>query len=130
MHAGIPHPLDQATPRTRHPPGCRACWEIRSTRGQYASYWNAILFGMIFAENYMKMKKLDREEDEHPSPLPPGSPMTVQAFNQNCCVRCRHERGQRGPCPLPPATRSCKNWLKCTCVWYHFVMSTSIIHIQ
>ena len=25
-------------------PRCRACWEIRSTRGLYASYWNAILF--------------------------------------------------------------------------------------
>ena len=22
----------------------RACWEIRTTRGRYASYWNAILF--------------------------------------------------------------------------------------
>ena len=34
-------------PRTRyqvHPPGAQhACWEIRSTRGRYASYWNAIL---------------------------------------------------------------------------------------
>ena len=26
------------------PPPHRACWEIRSTRGRYASYWNAILF--------------------------------------------------------------------------------------
>ena len=25
------------------PPQCRAYWEIRSTRGWYASYWNAIL---------------------------------------------------------------------------------------
>ena len=24
--------------------------------GQYASYWNAFLFGLIFAKNYMKMK--------------------------------------------------------------------------
>ena len=30
-------------PRTRHPTP-KACWEIRSTRGQYASYWNAIVF--------------------------------------------------------------------------------------
>ena len=30
-------------PRTRHPPRRRACWEIWSTRGRYASYWNAIL---------------------------------------------------------------------------------------
>ena len=32
-----PGPLDQA------PSQCRACWEIQSTHGQYASYWNAIL---------------------------------------------------------------------------------------
>ena len=38
VHAGIP-PHEQ-TP----PPGSRACWEIRSTSGRYASYWNAILF--------------------------------------------------------------------------------------
>ena len=41
-------PLDQAPPpRSRHPhppPLCSACWEIRSTSGRYASYWNAILY--------------------------------------------------------------------------------------
>ena len=66
VHAGIP-PRDQAppgtdtpsgaatltqeqTPPTRHPPPeqthtprSKACWEIRSTSGRYASYWNAIL---------------------------------------------------------------------------------------
>ena len=48
------------TPQTRHPPGAdfpppsdqapplrSACWEIRSTSGRYASYWNAILL-LIF----------------------------------------------------------------------------------
>ena len=35
--------LTRYTPWTRYTPRCRACWEIRSTRGQYASYWNAIL---------------------------------------------------------------------------------------
>ena len=68
VHAGIPHPPLKAdtplgadphgtdTPREQAPPGadtplgadtpsrCRACWEIRSTRRRYASYWNAILF--------------------------------------------------------------------------------------
>ena len=58
------HPLDQVhPPRTRYTPlkpdtpprpgtpprdqvhsRCRACWEVRSTRGRYASYWNAILW--------------------------------------------------------------------------------------
>ena len=60
--AGTP-PRDQVHPQTRytppldqvHPPGTvtppgtrftpqrRACWQIRSMRGRYGSYWNAIL---------------------------------------------------------------------------------------
>ena len=35
-------PRGADTPRV-DTPQCRACWEIRSTCGQYASYWNAIL---------------------------------------------------------------------------------------
>ena len=49
-------PLDQASPQTRHPPRpgipptqSRAYWEIRSTSGRYASYWNAILVSQLFA---------------------------------------------------------------------------------
>ena len=40
------HPPGADPPGTRHPPPeqSRACWEIRSTSGRYASYWNAILF--------------------------------------------------------------------------------------
>ena len=75
VHAGIPPPWDQAQPpwdqappRTRHPPQSRhppgpgtpreadSC--IRSMSGRYASYWNALLFGKIFAENCMKMKEI------------------------------------------------------------------------
>ena len=44
------HPPDQVhtpqtscVPRTRYTPWHRACWEIRSTCGWYASYWNAFL---------------------------------------------------------------------------------------
>ena len=80
VHAGIPHPLEADTPRSRHPPGSRhpqkqtplkqtpqkqtpppqkqthsplhsACWEIRSTSGRYASYRNAILF-YYYVTNY------------------------------------------------------------------------------
>ena len=36
-------PPDQATPDQAGSPQSRACWEIRSTSRQYASYWNAIL---------------------------------------------------------------------------------------
>ena len=59
MHAGIPpqeqtplqgadppqsrHPPRADTSREQTPPLCSACWEIQSTRGRYASYWNAIL---------------------------------------------------------------------------------------
>ena len=32
----------------RPPPLCSACWEIRSTSGWYASYWNAILVFFLF----------------------------------------------------------------------------------
>ena len=60
-------PLDQAPPRTRHPrsrppragtplnrhhsrtsPPLYSAWEIRSTSGRYASYWNAILLAKLF----------------------------------------------------------------------------------
>ena len=66
VHAGIPPPpgadthpradtpgadtpsgadtLRADTPPGAYTPRRRACWEIRSTRGRYASYWNAILF--------------------------------------------------------------------------------------
>ena len=72
VHAGIPPPTadppgthPQHTPSSGTPPSgtppthtpplappqCRACWEIRSMRGRYASYWNAILLFLksIFA---------------------------------------------------------------------------------
>ena len=53
LHAGIhspPPPREQTppgedTPRSRHP--CSACWEIRSTSGRHASYWNAYLLVVI-----------------------------------------------------------------------------------
>ena len=42
---GLPH----TTPREQTPPLRSACWEIRSTSGRYASYWNAILFYLVLA---------------------------------------------------------------------------------
>ena len=38
------HPPDQVHPWRADTPQCRACWEIWSTHGRYASYWNPILF--------------------------------------------------------------------------------------
>ena len=37
-------PRPGTPPGTRYPTWHRACWEIRSTRGRYASYWNVFLF--------------------------------------------------------------------------------------
>ena len=40
--ADTPHPPEQTPPAAL--PWCSACWEIRETSGQCASYWNAYLF--------------------------------------------------------------------------------------
>ena len=46
---GSRHPLSRQPPGAGTPPHrSRACWEIRSTSGRYASYWNAFLFKIIF----------------------------------------------------------------------------------
>ena len=49
---GTPPPPRPGTPPTRYttPPQRRTCWEIRSTRGRYASYWNAILFYSVVCD--------------------------------------------------------------------------------
>ena len=52
-------PQDRHPPRDQaHPPGpgtppsrSRACWEIRSTSGWYASYWNAFFFLFVFTDD-------------------------------------------------------------------------------
>ena len=55
---GADPPKSRHSPKSRHPQGaetppmqtplrCRACWEIRSTRERYASYWNAILLWLF-----------------------------------------------------------------------------------
>ena len=50
------HPPDQVqTPGPGTPFRTRACWEIRSTRGRYASYWNATCLGI----NVLKLKNLE-----------------------------------------------------------------------
>ena len=45
-------PPEQTPPQSRHPLGLstppqQACCEIRSMRGRYASYWNAILSNLV-----------------------------------------------------------------------------------
>ena len=52
---GSRHPLEQNPPQSRHPPGTQytpreADSGIWSTSGQYASYWNAFLFGTVFCK--------------------------------------------------------------------------------
>ena len=40
-------PWQGDTPPGKETPLRSACWEIRSTSGRYASYWNAILVSMV-----------------------------------------------------------------------------------
>ena len=48
MHTTPPPDHVPPHPRTMHPLlQCRACWETRSTRGRYTSYWNAILLFVV-----------------------------------------------------------------------------------
>ena len=52
-------PQDKASPWAQAPPVCSACWEIWTTSGRYASYWNAILLhdsllpAMKFGQGYV-----------------------------------------------------------------------------
>ena len=82
---GADTPPRADTPQSRHPPGADTPqeqtppWEadsgIRSMSGRYASYWNAFLFGKIFAKNCMKIKEIGTRVGVRvfsiPSPLPP-----------------------------------------------------------
>ena len=48
VHRGVSASVHAGIPPQQTPPRRRACWEIRSTRGRYASYWNALLLLWIF----------------------------------------------------------------------------------
>ena len=68
---GKADPLGKETPwQGRNPPGKEttpwqgrpphsACWEIRSTSGRYASYWNAILFSCSLGDRSFKKNRWD-----------------------------------------------------------------------
>ena len=55
---GVCHPLRQTpwtdTPSSGQTPPCSACWDTVNKR-QYASYWNAFLFGLQIYSNIPKM---------------------------------------------------------------------------
>ena len=58
------HPSPQHPPWYQAPPPSRACWEIRSTSGRYASYWNAILLVYVinqspFSRQYRSTTRID-----------------------------------------------------------------------
>ena len=65
VHGGVCLSACWDTPLGADPPLRSACWEIRSTSGRYASYWNAILFSWNFvyqfqaAENGLNLGELD-----------------------------------------------------------------------
>ena len=50
-------PREADTPQEQTPPRSRACWEIRSTRGRYASYWNAILSNLLYKNSNLLIKR-------------------------------------------------------------------------
>ena len=54
VHVGIPHP---------HPPWSTAYWEIWSTSGRYASYWNAILVAIILRDLILLVDLKGRPSD-------------------------------------------------------------------
>ena len=80
VHAGIPPPDKETPPGKEIPlarrPPCQdipppprqtplhsACWEIRSTSGRYASYWNAILLHLLY--NIFSLKIITLREIRH-----------------------------------------------------------------
>ena len=87
VHDGIQHttPPDQAPPWDQAPfrpdtpprpdlpleqtPQSSACWEIRSTSGQYASYWNAILLKPCICPRWLIQTELvwERDRDQNES---------------------------------------------------------------
>ena len=85
------HPPDQAPPgpATPHahqtrPPRRRTCWEIRSTLGRYASYWNAILFSCSFWQNVCKiipLWKLVPQENPGSATATSEGVLTLYIFN-------------------------------------------------
>ena len=85
-------PGGRHTPQSRHPPGADTSWSrhppgadtpqeqtppweadsgIRSMSGRYASYWNAFLFGKIFAKNCMKIKEIGTRVGARVFSVPP-----------------------------------------------------------
>ena len=84
VHAGIPPgketPLARQTPLEWQTPLCSACWEIWSTSGQYASYWNAILFlsrscgKVMFLHLSVILFTGGHSQDQRQTPLPPPRP--------------------------------------------------------
>ena len=56
-HPPSRHPREQTPPRAGADTNqSRACWEIWSMRGRYASYWNAILLMILFLFNLLFFK--------------------------------------------------------------------------
>ena len=106
VHAGIPphpvsrHPLWEQTPPPRaDSPRCRACWEIRSTRGRYASYWNAILF-------YCFLKKLNISSFYYR----PQTKFVKVMFSQVSCPQGGLHRGGRAGRSTSGGEGVCIQW--------------------
>ena len=58
--------------------GIQRDMEIRSMSGRYASYWNAFLFGEVFARNCMNIKEIGPRGSGHASLIP-----ALRSANEN-----------------------------------------------
>ena len=97
-------------PGTRHPTGTSpppqssACWEIRSTSGRYASYWNAILLPPTtkLGQGYVFTHVCD---SVHRGVL---SQHALQQVSRGVCYSSIHCRWYPSmPCSRPPKGGSC-----------------------
>ena len=66
------------------PPLCSACWEIRSTRGRYAPYWNAILV-IKHNQKYIATRnnKLDKYHGKWNGVTTPKNALSVNNYVRN-----------------------------------------------
>ena len=85
---GDPPQTRENPPDQGEPPGPGS---IRSTSGRYASYWNAFLFGIIFAKNGNKRNWTERGRVSLALPLDP--PMLMSSLLPGECLIWNWSRG-------------------------------------
>ena len=103
-HPETRHPPDQAPPPDLAPPPTTACWEIRSTSGRCASYWNVFLMSyartlLILRLRYSQFHTHRRRHRHRPrlASLPPDyHPHPELPLHHPACPHHHHRRRRRG----------------------------------